>query len=60
MFYLLFKHLPSSSSSSNFERGIKNKLHRTAQYLSAFTNIKQTISDNPLQALSWLSLCLGG
>ena len=60
MFYLLFKHLPSSSSSSIFERGIKITLPLTAHFLSAFTNIKETISDNPLQAQSWLSLCLGG
>ena len=60
MFYLLFKYLSSSSSSSNFERGIKITLHRTAHFLSAFTNIKQTISNNLLQALSRLSLSLAG
>ena len=60
MFNLLFKHLPSSSSSSIFERGIEITLHLTAHFLSAFTNIKQTISNNLLKALSWLSLCLGG
>ena len=57
---MLFKYFPSSSSSSIFERGIKITLHWTPQFLSAFTNIKQTITDKPLQALSWLSLCLGG